>query len=233
MSIYLLHGLTVSALALLIILIRRGRRDIALMSGLAAAPLGLLDALFVLDYWNPPHVLGPLFSIEGMLFSFGNGVLLWVIAEFPFRGRLENSFRYRVFIRHLLIYGAVAMAVIILLWNKTLGLTNLPLMSATILALLVVGAALLIQHPGLLPFSLAGGVGFCLFYTAQLAILSRLSPEFASFWYAGVRDGFTVFSYPIEELAWAMAYGAIWTIVIGAGSGVYLFDSRSPPVGNG
>ncbi|MCC2111027.1 MAG: hypothetical protein KDJ16_03225 [Hyphomicrobiales bacterium] len=186
-------------------------RQIALISGALAAPFGLLDSLFVMDYWNPPHIFGAIFSIEGVLFSFGNGVFVWLLAIFPFRHRIVSAVEFKTVLRRFVTITAIALTVMLSLWKLSLGLTDLSLMTTTIIGLCVVGFLMLSLRPSILPLACTGAVGFGVFYAAQLAALSLLSPDFASVWKATVRDGATIFRYPVEEMAWAIAYGFVWT----------------------
>jgi len=222
-STYLIYALTLSILGLVALQAWSDHRGIAFVSGLTAAPLGLLDYLFNLEYWSPTHLFGPLFSIEGMLFSFGNGILLWLIAMVPFRGVTSSPrINFTTLALRMSFFGILAFAIVLILWNKGLGLCGLSLMYSTIAALVVLGVLITTIKPRLLPLGLAGGIGFVLFYALQLVLLSWLDPAFAGVWHASVREGLLFAGYPVEELTWALVYGAVWVTVIGYGCNLTL-----------
>ncbi len=227
MSAYLVYGLVISFLALAVLAICPKHSKVALISGILATPFGLLDSLFVLDYWTPPHIFGPLFSIEGMLFSFGNGVFVWLIAVFPFRRRLKNRLQFKILARRFVLYSFIALAVMLALWERGLGLANASLMTGTILGLSVIGVLMLSRDSSLLPLALTGALGFGMFYAVQLALLSLISPSFSSVWTAAVRDGVTVFGYPVEEMIWAVVYGCVWTTGIAYGCSVHILGTKN------
>ncbi len=89
-STYGLWAVLIAGLGLVAAFLTPVHRRVALLSGLCGAPLGLADAVFVPEYWDPTHLLGAAFSIEGVLFSFGNGVLVWLVAVLPYSRRVQS-----------------------------------------------------------------------------------------------------------------------------------------------
>lgn len=211
MSEYLVWGLLVSTLGLVAVAVEQRNRSLALTSGAAAAPFGLLDYFFIKDYWLPMHLISPGFSLEGMLFSFGNGIFVWLIATVPFRRNLRFEVRMDQLLRRSLFCVAGAFAIMATLWRHGLGLPGLSLMSSTLVALCSVGAIILLRRSDLLPLAAVGAMGFGLFYAVQLALLAWIWPEFPEVWHPTTLHGAQIFGFPIEEIAWAVVYGFVWT----------------------
>lgn len=215
MTTYMLHGVIVTTLGLVALAWPARQRGVALASGLAAAPTGLLDALFMQDYWQPPHFVAPWASVEGVLFSFGNGILLWLVASRPLRAALPRAKPLAAFAAPLLGLGAFTLAVSLTLWSGGLALTGLALMPAMLLALALTGALILARTPRLAPLALAGAAGFTLVYAGELAVLGALDPSYPGLWNAATRTGGTFLGFPAWELGWAAVYGAVWPLCIG------------------
>ena len=209
MSVYLYYGVVVACLAIVLLIVCRRHRRLAFVSGALAAPFGLLDAFFVEDYWSPSHLIGPHISIEGIFFSFGNGVFVWLIAIYPFRRRVSSRLRLGTLLPRYALVSATGLFAMFFLWRDGLGASGLDLMTSAQAAMLLAGLVVLWQRPDLLPIAVSGSLGFAAFYVLQLAALSIVGPDLSTAWHPVVRDGFTVFGYPIEEVVWALAYGAV------------------------
>ena len=222
MSTYLIWGILITLLGLVAVRLDHKMGKVALASAIMATPFGLLDHYFVRDYWQPGHILSASFSIEGMLFSFGNGVFVWLLATIPYRSSITHRLDWSVLLRRFFGYSSIALAIMMTLWSGGLGLTNLGLMRSTLIALLILGALMLWQAPHLWRLGLAGMIGFGLFYAVQLQILSHFDPSFASLWKPSIAEGQHLFGFPAEEMAWAVVYGLVWTIGIGYGFQVHV-----------
>lgn len=210
MSVYLAYGIVISLAALCLAVADLRYQTLALVSGVFAAPFGLLDVFFVQDYWSPAHVFGPNFSIEGVLFSFGNGVLVWLIAALPFRGRLTHALQRATLLSRFVLLSAIGLFAMFCLWRLGLGASGFDVMSSSLAGMLLVGVVVLVRRPKLLPIAVSGSIGFGGFYALQLAVLSIIVPDVSAVtWAPEVRDGLTVFGYPVEEVVWALVYGAV------------------------
>ncbi|MEJ2022007.1 MAG: hypothetical protein P8X43_08210 [Maritimibacter sp.] len=214
MTTYLLHGLLVSILGLAALAIPTRQRGVALASGIAAAPMGLMDVWFVRDYWQPDHLIGAWFSIEGVLFSFGNGILLWLIASWPLRHALPAARPMRDFARPMLRLGALALAVILALWSHGLGLTPLTLMPSTFAGLAVLLLLILARYPTLAGLAALGCLSFTALYAGELVVMSTYDPAYSELWYPHLRMGLAPLGFPLEELIWAALYGAVWSLCV-------------------
>ncbi len=195
-------------------------RKVALLSGLCAAPLGLGDAVFVPEYWDPPHLFGAAFSIEGVLFSFGNGVLVWLVAVLPYSKRVQSRVDLRQMTGRYLACCGVALVITLLLWRGGVGFLSLPIMTAGLFAMAAIAAFVLIRRPEAWPFALTGAIGFAIVYGFQLFVISLVDPDAHLAWAPTIREGMTVFGFPVEEMVWAFIYGAVWPLAVAYGSDV-------------
>ncbi|MFQ5439757.1 MAG: hypothetical protein ACE5DK_13120, partial [Paracoccaceae bacterium] len=187
-------------------------------SALFAAPTGLADVWFAPAYWQPDHVFGPQFSIEGMLFSFGNGVILalivWPLIAGKFRtGRICNRLKEN-YIR-LVLTVAPGFVTFLVLWDGLAG--PLPVMQASIAAFVALAAWLLLRGKLDARVGLAGSAMFALAYWVEILIWSFFDPDIAHFWsqdatYLANPLPFT--GLPGDELLWAAFYGLLWPSII-------------------
>ena len=206
---FLWWGLCVATLGLIGIALFPDQRPIALRTGLCTAPFGLLEFIFVPEYWNPSHLFGKWLSIEAVSFAFGSGILAWLAAVVPFASRVTSNFNGSIFRLRYAQIGLLLLATIALTWREALGFVALPSGESSLLALVVVGEFLLGRRPDAWPFACAGSFGFGLIYASQLIALGRLVPNVVLFWSPEVREGLVLFGFPIEEMMWAALFGAV------------------------
>jgi len=215
-SIYMIWGVAVSLVGILVALLIPRHRRVALLSGLFAAPLGLLDIVFAPEY-SAPHLFGHAFSLEGMLFSFGNGVLVWPVAVVPFWRRIDYDILWRNMIFRCLTCWVIAAVIIAIVWRGGVGLPGLSIMTSALVALGGCGLYILWRRPDTWPLVVTGIIGCGLIYLLEMAVLSRFYPNFVTVWAPAVRDGILVLGYPLEEYVWAMVYGGVWAPAVAFG----------------
>jgi hypothetical protein len=194
------------------------QRRVVLLSAICAAPAGLADAIFVPEYWTPGHMVGAGFSVEGLLFSFGNGGMLWALAVWPFRRSVSVDVSLARLLPRYVMWMAIGLAICAVAWVGVPG--GIGIMEAALLALVLVGAGMLALRSDAWPFAVSGAVGFGGYYALQLAIVAALCGECAAAWAPSRWASATFLGFPLEELAWAVAYGATWAIATAYGSDV-------------
>lgn len=210
---YLAIGIVVSALALGLAARLPAARAFVLGGGLLAVPAGFADAIFVPEYWQPRHLVGAWFSVEGALFSFGNGGLIGAIAWAQCRHQLPAAAPgLGAALLRLTALMLAGFGLFLALWQGALG--PLMVMHAVLCGLL--GMALLLWWRGALrpAPALTAGAGFALVYAAEVMLWHALDPALERFWAEEAaylaRLPLPPF-LPVEELLWAVTYGAVWS----------------------
>ncbi|MDP1668616.1 hypothetical protein [Phaeovulum sp.] len=190
------------------------RRWLVLTSGALATPAGLGDWLFVPEYWEPVHVVGPWLSLEGTLLSFGNGCLILALA-LPRGTRAappENAAHALLRLSWQMVSGAV---VFVIAWRGA----GLMVMHAVFVAFAFMFALLGWQRRLSVSLSLRGGFGLFVVHAAGTLAWYGLDANFADLW--GSDDYFWRLPFPpgipVEEYLWAAVYGALWANMIGFG----------------
>ena len=192
-------------------------RHVALLSGLFAAPLGLLDIVFAPEYWAPPHIFGNVFSVEGMLFSFGNGILVWPAAVLPFWRRISCRVSWRNMLVRCLMCWVLAALIIAIVWRGGFGLPGLDIMTSALVALVGCGIYILSHRPDVWPLAITGTLGCGFIYLVEMRVLAIFYPEFVNVWSPEVIEGMMIFGYPVEEYVWALVYGGVWAPAVAFG----------------
>ena len=219
---FLWWGLSVAALGLICATVFPLHRRLALLSGLWSAHFGLLEPIFVPEYWNPPHLFGSWLSIEAVAFAFGSGVLTWLAAAVPFGSRITCNIGISWLWRRLVLTDLILIAGIAVSWRRAFGFIPLPIGDADLLAIAIVGAFFLVRRPDAWPFAVTGCLGFSLIYALQLAILTTLVPGVGLIWSTNAGMGPFLFGLPFEEMMWAVLFGAIAPMGIAYGNEVRL-----------
>ena len=180
-------------------------------------PFGLTEPLFVPEYWTPPslfdlaHQTG--FDIESLIFCFGIGGIGAVLYNLVTRQRLEPTLaseRRRT--RHRFHLWALAAPFLVfpflyaLPWN--------PIYPA--IAAMAIGAvAAALCRPDLIRKTWIGGLLFLVDYAVFLIGLEWTAPGYVGrVWNLEALSGLAIAGMPLEELLFAIAFGAYW-------SGVY------------
>ncbi len=188
-----------------------GHRGRALWSGVLALPFAYLEQFAVPVYWDPPRIqawgnAGP----EDFLFVFAIGGLAWVVAALPSRhpgGPLPPP---RAILRR---YAAVV-------------LTGFPLsllalvpdvkpMTYTLLPIVVSGAVFLTMRPAWWRLALGGAAGYCLAHCAVFKGVLVVAPSFIGAWNRDNLWGPAVWGLPLDEIVWALGFGAVWPLFAG------------------
>lgn len=224
--VYLAVGAIATALGLVALWLFPALRRAMLVSGLLAAPGGLTDVWFVPEYWSPPHLIGKDFSIEGVLFSFGHGLLLMFVALVPFGRRVRMDLNGRRVARRYVGCIALASCVFALLWTRGPVAGPLPIMDAALVALAVTGAYIVWRRPDAWPLMISGALGFGVLYAVELLLAAQIVPGYALYWSAAARAGPTFAGFPIEELWWGLIYGGVWALSAAYGADIRLGPAR-------
>ncbi|MEW6331351.1 MAG: lycopene cyclase domain-containing protein [Pseudomonadota bacterium] len=193
------------------------QRKTMLWASLFTAPFGLTEPLFVPAYWNPPSLFNLAqrigFDIESLIFTFAIGgvtsVLYTVLTGRSTRSMATHEKRQPLHRHH---HKALATPFIVfpLLyfcpWNP---------IYAGIVAMLIGAVTTVLCRPDLKTKTWVGGLLFLGYYVVFLLGLEWSAPGYIErVWNLAALSGLLVLGMPIEELAWAIAFGLYW-------SGVY------------
>ena len=188
-------------------------RRAMLWASLFTMPFGLTEPLFVPEYWSPPSLfdlaLRTGFDIESLIFCFGIGGVGAVLFNAIAQRRLQTVSREeRHSPRHRFHNWALASPFLIfpllyvIPWNP---------IYPSIVAMIVGAAATVLCRPDLKSATLVGGVIFLAYYLVFLVGLELTAPGYIErVWNLDVLSGLSIFGFPLEELMFAVAFGAYW-----------------------
>jgi len=179
--------------------------------------LGLTEPLFVPEYWSPPSVfdlaLRTGFDIESLIFSFGIGGLAVVLYERIFRtkhqtiSQTEQHDPHHRF--HLWAIASAPIIFIILLIATSLN----PLHSA-IIAMIGGGLFTWYCRPDLKKKMLVSAIIFLGLYFVYFLTLIAMYPGYVErVWNLRAISGILILGVPLEELAFALSFGFIWSSI--------------------
>ncbi|MDJ0822729.1 MAG: hypothetical protein QNJ09_13090 [Paracoccaceae bacterium] len=221
---YLITGLILAVAGLVASRLSPSLQWFVLAAGVLAAPAGLADVLFVPEYWQPQHIIGAWFSIEGVLFSFGNGCLiaamiaLWFPEIAPEKPQVIWQPVYRC--ASLMLPGFLAF---LAAWQGGFG--SLMIMHAAYLGFAVMFVLMALQRRLSLKVVIFSGVGFAALYSVQTLLWYWLDPGFPRFWSAAPYVYVLEIPpfLPVEEYLWAFLYGGLWSSLM-----LFAFEARLP-----
>ncbi len=180
----------------------------ALLSGFLSTPYAFSSPLFVPEYWQPQRVVELVVGPEDLLFSFAAGGLAWLIAARTADRPPELALRLATVTRRYCLWtsGFFGMVLGLRAWC---GMRTMP---ALLVSGVLVGALLLWIRRDLWRLAGWGGLGYGLLYTSVLAIAFRIWPDFSHHWNWRNLTGLALLEVPVEECAYALAFGAAWTL---------------------
>ncbi len=201
-----------------IFLIGKKSRKEMLWASFLTMPFGLVEPIFVPEYWSPPSLfnlaLRTGFDIESFIFSFaigGIGVILYEIffktRHYKMKNKLIHAGRHKFYLMALLS-GPIIFIILFLGTNLN------PIYSASI-AMFTGAISAILCRPDLKKKTLVGGVLFTGLYFIFFLAFNTIYPyAVEQFWNLSAISGILVIGVPLEEIIFAFAFGMMW-------SGVY------------
>ncbi len=202
---------------LMIFVIFPSHRKTMVWASLFTTPFGLTEPLFVPEYWNPPSLFDLAsktgFDIESLIFCFGIGgigAVLYNVLTRQSRQVSIGSERYQS--RHRFHF-----------WALSAPFLSFPVLYAfpwnpiypSIAAMTIGTVTTMLCRPDLMRKTWIGGILFLAYYVVFLLGLEVISPGYiARVWVLEALSGVSIVGMPIEELLFAITFGAYW-------SGVY------------
>jgi len=212
---YLWTSLFLAALCLIGLRLARRQRKPALLSAVFGIPGAAYSLVFVPTYWNPVRIADWPIGVEDVLFSFANGGLVWLMVAARNPGvRLSID---AVTVTKRLVALSVVFALLLLASVRA----GVPVMHAGLFSAAIILGAVLWLRPRYWQLGARGMVAFGIFYGLVLLGASRLWPHALSWWHEEVVSGMLFLGAPAEEIAWAVAYGAVYPLVM-----AFCFDAQ-------
>jgi hypothetical protein len=214
---YLASSLLLLQILLVGMALGAGQRRLALLSGLLSVPFAMASVFFVPEYWSPVRLADFPAGPEDFIFSFATGGTAWLLAIWPLRARFTAGLTPSRFLGRYLICTVLGVTLSGVCWAWG--------MSAIVAAVVGISAlwgALIWHRRELWPLSATGTIGFTLFYTAFVIVVSVVWPDLRMHWNADNLWGPRILMVPLEEIVWAVGYGAVWPLFM-----AYVFDTHS------
>lgn len=180
-----------------------------LLSASISAPYGFASVFFVPEYWDPVRVFELSAGLEDIMFSFANGGAVWMIAIWALRDRVRLEINPKRIIGHSLGYLIFGYSCYILL--RLLGIGT---MASAVISICALGAVVLAARRELWRLALAGSLSFGLLYFGIIRACFVIFPEFILQWNDVNLWGPFAFGVPIDEIAWAASFGAVWPMMM-------------------
>ncbi|MBD3361365.1 hypothetical protein GF358_01085 [Candidatus Woesearchaeota archaeon] len=194
------------------LLLPRLRKEMLWVSFLTM-PFGLIEPLFVPEYWNPPSLFNLVqhtgFDIESLIFCFSVGGIASVLYKGILGVEHKKTREKKCEMFHFLIV-LVPVLLFILLHILT-GLN--PIYTASI-SMFAAAMLVLFGHPDWLKNIFVGGLLFTLLYFVFFLSIDLIFPGFVyKVWNLSAISGILVFSVPLEELMFAFTFGMFWSVI--------------------
>lgn len=189
--------------------IGREHRTLMIFAGLGSAVFSFSSIAFVPEYWNPIRLTGHIVGLEDLVFSFANGGTVWFLATRPVHRQLDLSFCPARFLKRFLAWTLAGVII-----TAPGGIMGMDPMDNCLIAMVLMGTVLLAINRRNWGMAAMGGLGFLLVYGAVLVLVNTFIPQFAAQWTHERLWGITLFRLPLEEFAWALGFGAVFSLIL-------------------
>jgi len=193
----------------------RERKNI-FISAVLSSPAACTAVLFIPEYWRPARITPLSVGIEDLIFSFATGGIVWIIIGFTAGRNFTCNIVLTTVIKRYLILVALGMTLMLILYRST----NLGVMFEAMIGITITGfILLLIQRFKSWRLAAAGSILFTLYYFFVTGLILYLFPNMGCYWNKEILLGISFFNVPVEEIAWAFGFGAVWPLAM-----AYVFD---------
>ena len=215
MNPWLIVSLGLLSVWLIIWIVRRGLRKEMLWASVLTMPLGLLEPLFVPEYWSPPSLFNLAiktgFDIESLIFSFAIGGIGSVLYEFLTRKKHKKIREYRKDSRKYNLH-LLSLIVPIIIFILLYIFTELNPIYSAVIAMFIGTIEAMICRPDLKSRVLLGGMSFFILYFLFFSLFNLIYPGLVSeIWNLLAISGILILGVPIEELLFAFTFGMLWS----------------------
>ena len=186
-----------------------------LWASILTAPFGLTEPIFVPEYWNPPSLFNLAantgFDIESIIFSFAIGGIGAVLYETFVKVKHVKMSSHEMCLPrhrlHLLALFSPFIAFVLLYFLTTMN----PIYSISI-AMIIGSVSAILCRPDLTKKIILGSFLFLgLYFVFFLAFNLTYPGIVEQIWNLKAISGILILGVPIEELMFALAFGALWS----------------------
>ncbi|MBI1985004.1 MAG: hypothetical protein HYS60_02780 [Candidatus Wildermuthbacteria bacterium] len=195
---------------------KESRKEMFIVS-LWTSLLGFTEPMFVPEYWAPPSLfdlaLRTGFDVESLIFSFGIGGIAVVIYERIFHSEHRRITQHEQHsLRHQ--YHLLALLSAPIIFFFLLIFTSLNPLHSAIMAMTVGGFSAWYCRPDLKKKMIVSAFMFLGIYFVYFFTLIALYPGYVErVWNLKDISGILILGIPLEELAFALSFGFIWSSI--------------------
>lgn len=189
--------------------LRKDLRKEMIFGSLLAAPFGLIESLWVPEYWNPPSLFNLMslhgFGVESLLFFFICGGISAVVFEIFSGERIvkmkgKNKFLFWSYLPAILVFFILDF----IFPENTIHIL--------VIALLFASFMVALKRKDLISQMIFGGISFAAIYFLFFFIFSRIYPDYVSSVYSLENMfGIIILGVPLEEILVSFSAGAVWS----------------------
>ncbi|MFH1597961.1 MAG: lycopene cyclase domain-containing protein [Patescibacteria group bacterium] len=188
------------------------RKEMTIISFFFLPVVPILEYLHIKDYWIPGFIWGNFFGVEDFIFAFSFAGIASVIYQVVFKKRKETLKKYLVIPKvrknwpaYLIFFGGMVFMIFSFFYFM-LGVNSV---IALIFAFLFAGLYMIMQRRDLLVNAIFSGLLMSLlFFLFYFVLFLRLYPDIIErWWQISDLSGNMIYGLPIEEVAWAFAFG--------------------------
>ncbi len=191
-----------------------------LISALLAAPAASVAVFFVPQYWEPIRITKFPVGIEDVIFSFATGGIVWMIVSLSVGRNFSYNMALGIAVKRYLTLAIIGGSLIYILERST----NWSVMFKALSGILFIGLLLMVRFRfKAWRIAAAGSLLFTLYYFIFTGITLKLFPNMILYWNKDFLWGISILQVPLEEIVWALAFGAVWPITM-----AYVFNLNLP-----
>ncbi|MFZ2719686.1 MAG: lycopene cyclase domain-containing protein [Minisyncoccia bacterium] len=184
------------------------RNEILLMS-LLAAPLGPVgDFFYRVDYYNLPNLNGELWFLFSAAVGFVYGGVAAVLYEECVRGTHAKTFHHVYAKKHIYWFLLVAIIGSVFVFS-TREFLYVNSFHSSLIVMLGGGVGAIYWRHDLLREAIGSGLALMLVSVAYYSMALIIFPNLFQQWNQNVMSGINPLRIPVEEWAWAFAWGFI------------------------
>jgi len=189
------------------------RKEMLIISIVFLPAVPILEYLHIRDYWMPDYIWGSFVGIEDFIFAFSFAGIAAVIYDvLPGKKRKELKEQEQNIKKNWLVMIVFFSAVIFTIFAFFHFMLAVNTVTALIFSFLMAGLYIIMTRRDLLRKALLSGVLMSIiFFLFYMVFFLRLYPDIVERWWnLAELSGNLIFGLPVEEVAWAFAFGLLF-----------------------